>query len=248
VSLDYCADQFVLKIADPRQIAAVSVDADKEFSYMRSAAAEHAKVRMTVEDVLALKPDLVVRTYGGGPLAGDLLQRSGVRVVQVPFAQSLADVRGGIAMVADALGQSARGEAIMAAFDRRLAALSVVSSPAHRRSALYLTPSGYTTGPGGLIDHMLTAAGLETIERRPGWRPAPLEVLLRTPPDVIVMAFFNQTFIQQDQWSLTRHPVLQRMVQSRPIAELNGAWTACSGWFLMDAIEAMAAVAHAPAP
>ena len=39
VSLDYCADQYVLKLADEEQILAISPDAVKDFSYMREAAA-----------------------------------------------------------------------------------------------------------------------------------------------------------------------------------------------------------------
>ena len=38
VSLDYCSDQYVLKLADPDQILAVSPDAEASFSFMRDAA------------------------------------------------------------------------------------------------------------------------------------------------------------------------------------------------------------------
>ncbi|MCA8893462.1 MAG: ABC transporter substrate-binding protein, partial [Hyphomonas sp.] len=69
VSLDYCADQYVLKLADREQILAISPDGDKEFSYMHEAAEDVPTVRPVAEDVLVLKPDLVVRAYGGGPNA-----------------------------------------------------------------------------------------------------------------------------------------------------------------------------------
>ena len=42
-SLDYCADQFVLKLVEPARIAAVSKDADREFSYIPDSAAGHKK-------------------------------------------------------------------------------------------------------------------------------------------------------------------------------------------------------------
>ena len=66
VSLDYCADQYVLKFADREDILALSPDAGKRFSYMRAAAEGIPTVRPRTADVLALQPDLVVRTYGGG--------------------------------------------------------------------------------------------------------------------------------------------------------------------------------------
>ncbi|MEZ5998409.1 MAG: hypothetical protein R3B98_06925 [Hyphomonas sp.] len=65
VSLDYCADQFVLGLADREQILAVSKDAEKPFSHLRDRAAGLPKVRAAAEDVVALKPDIVVRSWGG---------------------------------------------------------------------------------------------------------------------------------------------------------------------------------------
>ena len=70
VSLDFCSDQYVLKLADRAQILALSPDAGREFSFMREAAAGLPTVRPVAEDVLILQPDLVIRSYGGGPKAG----------------------------------------------------------------------------------------------------------------------------------------------------------------------------------
>ena len=51
VSLDYCADQFVLGLAERRRILAVSPDADADFSYMRASAEGLRTVRPRAEDV-----------------------------------------------------------------------------------------------------------------------------------------------------------------------------------------------------
>ena len=50
VSLDYCADQYVLKLADREQILAISPDATGDFSYMREAARGVPTVRAAAED------------------------------------------------------------------------------------------------------------------------------------------------------------------------------------------------------
>ena len=75
VSLDYCADQFVLGLADRERILALSPDAGKDFSYLRAEASGLPTVRPRSEDVLALRPDLVVRNYGGGPRAAAFFER-----------------------------------------------------------------------------------------------------------------------------------------------------------------------------
>lgn len=239
VSLDYCADQFVLKLADRDQIAGVSPDAGKDFSFMRAEAAGLPVVRSTAEDVLAQRPDLVVRSYGGGPGVEHLMARAAVPVAQLGYAGDFDGVRANVRDMAAALGHPARGEALIAEMDARLAA--VAGQARSGRAALYLTPAGVTTGAGSLVHVLLEAAGLENFEQQPGWRPIPLERLAREQPDLIAFARFGAAGHQSDAWSAARHPIAQRQLAERPVAAVDGAWTACGGWFLAEAVETLAA-------
>jgi len=109
------------------------------------------------------------------------------------------------------------------------------------RTALYMTPTGATSGPGTQIHEMLLAAGLDNFEQRPGWRMIPLERLAYEQPDVVAAAFFDGTGDHLAMWSPMRHPLARRQMLDRPTVRLQGAWTSCGGWFLLDAIEALAA-------
>jgi iron complex transport system substrate-binding protein len=239
VSLDYCADQFVLKFADRAAIAAVSPDAEADFSYMRASAAGLPTVRPRAEDVLILHPDLVVRSYGGGAGIGAQLARVGVPVLNVGFAGSIADVRAAILRMAEGLGDPPAGLRSVADLDARLAAAAPPPG-APALSALYLTTGGWTAGRGTLVDDLLRAAGLTNHETRDGWRPLPLERLAREDPDLIAAAFFETSSQSPSRWSSARHPVTRRMLARLPVVALEGAWTSCGGWFLMDAVEALA--------
>ena len=241
VSLDYCADQYVLKLLPPGRIAAVSPDARAEFSYMRGAAARVPQVRASAEDVLLLRPDLVVRSYGGGPNVAALLARAGVPVLQLGYAEDLAGVKRVLVEAADGLGERSKGTAMAAAIDARVARLGKGST---QRSALYVTPGGVTTGPGSLVDAMMQAAGLRNFQTQAGWGPLPLERLAYAKPDVVAAAFFDTRWNRADPWSETAHPVARAAFRGRPTAALPGAWTACGGWFVLDAVEAMAKVAR----
>jgi len=237
VSLDYCADQFVLKLADRAQIAALSTSADSAFSYMRARAAGLPQVRPRAEDVLGLRPDLVVRSYGGEANIAALLARARTPLAQLAYGEDFEAVRGNIRAMAAAFGHPERGEALVAEMDARLAAIR----PAQRRTALYMTPAGFTTGPGSLVDELLRAAGLENFETAPGWRPLPLERLAGERPDMVATGFFDTHSTATDSWSSARHPLARRQLQARPVVALDGAWIACGGWFLVDAVEALAA-------
>ncbi len=238
VSLDYCADQYVLKFVDRERILALSSDATAPESYMRETAIGIPTVRASAEDILLLEPDLIVRAHGGGAQAAAFFERAGIPVVQVGWADDVKGVRQVALDMAAAFGEAERGVALAAEIDARLAALP---SAEKSQSALYVTPSGVTSGAGGLVDDMLRVAGFENFETRPGWHALPLERLVHEQPDVIAAAFFDVQTNHRDTWSATRHPIAQAQLQDREVVMLSGAWTACGGWFILDAVEALAA-------
>ena len=246
VSLDYCADQYVLKLADREQILAVSPDAAKDFSYMRDAAMGLPTVRPVTEDVMILKPDLVVRSYGGGPNATAFFERAGIPVLQIGWISSLNKDEPGsipsvIQHVAEGLGQSSRGEALVADFQDRLRR---IEARADGQTALYMSQGGVTTGPGSLIHEMLQAAGLENFQRAPGWHSLPLERLAYEQPDLIAAAFFETLTNGSDAWTPANHPIAQEQLASGRVVPLEGAWTSCGGWYILDAVEALADGGH----
>ena len=237
VSLDYCADQYVLKLVDRERILAVSPDAVKSFSYMREAALGVPSVRPFAEDVLIARPDLIVRSYGGGPNAAAFFERAGVPVLNVGWAGDLDGVRRVTLEMAEGLGEPERGAQIVTDMEARLAA---ISAGERTRRALYMTPFGVTTGPGSLVHEMLVAAGLDNFQETAGWHPLPLERLAYERPDMVVAAFFDAGSGSKDAWSAMRHPVARAQVRDLPSVQLEGAWTSCGAWFLVDAIEALA--------
>ena len=243
VSLDYCADQFVLGLADRADILAVSPDAGAAFSYMRAAAEGLPRVRPRAEDVLALKPGIVVRSYGGGPNARAFFERAGVPVLQLPFPDDIAGARAVIGHAARGLGWPERGEALIAEMDARLRAARV-HGPSAR--ALYMTPAGYSAGPGTLVHDVLTAAGLDNFQSRRGWQPIPLEALAYETPALVARADFGEGTSHDDAWTSFRHPVVRRTVRAVPVARLDGATTSCGGWFVADAVAALAALRRGP--
>ncbi len=237
VSLDYCADQFVLEFVERERILALSPDSQASFSYLRERARGLPQVRPRAEEVLSLSPDLIVRSYGGGPHAGAFFGRAGVPVVQIGFGADLSGVRQVILETAAALDARKRGRALVEAMDARLAA---VSGAGRRGAALYMTPGGVTAGPGTLVHELLEAAGYSNFQQEPGYRELPLERLAHERPDRIAAAFYEAAEAHQGAWSAARHPVARRRLEQGPVVFLEGAWTACGGWFLVDAVEALA--------
>jgi len=240
VSLDFCADQYVLKLADRADILALSPEAVMAHSYMRTEAQGLPSVRPLAEDAIALKPDLIVRSYGGGPNAETFFERAGIPVLTVGWAGDLDAIKQVTLDMAEGLRQPARGEAVVAEIESRLAALSERET---LEQVLYMTPTGVTSGSATLIDELIMAAGAENFEVRTGWHSLPLERLTGEQPDIVATSFFDAAALSQGLWSAARHPLARRQIETLPVAELPGAWTACGAWFTLDAVEALAEAA-----
>lgn len=237
VSLDYCADQFVLALADREQIRALSKDAEREFSYLREKAAGIPKVRAAAEDVIALAPDIVVRSWGGDQRALALYERFGIRTVQIGYAEDVAGAASLLREVAAALGQEARAGEILARLPP--------PSPPGPETALYVTPGGVSAGAGTMIDSIMGHAGLSNANTATGWTSLPLERLVLQPPTLMLAAFFGFDDDATDRWSVSRHPVMQRLMAGADVIHMDEARVSCGGWFVAEEAADIAAALEA---
>ena len=233
VSLDYCADQFVLALADRDQILALSKDSERAFSHLRAKAAGIPKIRAASEDVIALAPDVVVRSWGGDARALGLYQRFGIETVQIGYAEDVQGTADLLREVAAAIGQEVRAEQILA---RR-----PPPSPPSGRAALYVTPGGVSAGKGTMIESIMTHAGLENANRGTGWTSLPLESLVLEPPALMLAAFFGFDDDATDRWSVSRHPVMQELMTQAQVIDMDESRVSCGAWFVADEAAEIAA-------
>lgn len=242
VSLDYCADQFVLALADRDQITALSIGSSRDDSYFRDRARGIRQTRGTLEEVLALRPDLVVRNWGGPWDASEVYGRFGVPVLQVGDSADFTSARADVLTAARTLGHPQRGDAIARDLDTRLAHLSV-----HRSNApvMYLSGGGAVAGRGTMLDAIISVAGGRNIRTEEGWQVLPLERMVQTPPALIALGFFDTSRDRVNAWSPSRHPALRRALATTRTIELPTAPIACQSWYAIDAAEAIATALRA---
>jgi iron complex transport system substrate-binding protein len=230
VSLNLCTDQFLVLLA-PEKVAGLTILArDPALSVVATQAAHMPVVRADAEAVLALRPDLVLAARWGAQTTLAALERQGVRVVRSLLPQDFPQIRAETARLADLLGEPARGAALLARMDARLAAVP----PATGIAAVWLAPRGYAAGPDSLEAAVLRAAGLDPVGRG---RQLGLEALLAHPPALLVLADAPQ--YPSLATDLLAHPALAALPRRRVPAALlacGGPWTA----------EAVALLARAP--
>lgn len=226
VSLNLCADQYLLALADPGQIAALTRFArDPQMSAAARAAARLPVSRGAAEDVLALRPDLLIATPGRRRETMAQLKGRNIATLDLPSAESYADVVVQVRKVAAAVGHPGRGEALIRRMDAQLAALP--RAPGRGRVAAYYQRRGFLTGTGTLVDDLMRRVGLTNLATRLGrgkLQRIPLERMALARPDVLIVESATDR-IEDQGTEMLHHPVLARISR----LTLPQAWTVCGG-------------------
>lgn len=234
ISIDYCADQMLLKLAKRERVSGVSKEIDLDKSFAAPLAVNLPRVRANIEDILALRPSMVVASYAGSPMLDAQLARVGVRVVRLGYAAKLEDIPPTIRAAARQFEAKPAGEATVAEFRAKLRG-AAKSGPLP--TLLYLTPGGVTTGAGSLIDDAIQAAGYRNFESRTGWHSLPLETMAMHRPDAVLTAFFDNRQHDQDAWSSARHPLVARSLAGKPVLAVPGSAVSCGNWLIGDVVK-----------
>lgn len=234
MTLDQCADQFALALAPDADLV-LSPRADDDDSWMREAARGRTRMRPTLESAVAFQPDVVIRYWGGDARLLRALEARGATVVNLADATDFPGVRANVEAAAAALEKPEAGRRMIARMDARLAA---AGQGGPRGGAMYLTPGGYTAGPGTLIHAVLGAAGYANLTLAAGYAPVSVERIALAPPLRLVLGFFD---LPRLEWrGPGRHPVVARVARIRPAARLPGAALTCPAWFAADAAALLA--------
>ncbi len=189
VSLNPCTDAILSEVADPAQILAVShYSHDPRATSMPLAQARRFRATGgTVEEVLALDPDLVVGSSFMAPATRASLARLGMRVETVGIASTVADSEAQVRTLAALAGHPERGEALVERIEAGLAA----SRSGAGIPAILWQPDGIVPGKGALVSELMANAGFVNASAAKGMGQADylsLERLLADPPRVLLVA------------------------------------------------------------
>lgn len=241
VSINLCTDQLLVDLVARDRIAGISrLAADPALSAVTQRIGGLVRVNGSAEEVLALRPDLVLTSEHSTPHLVSLLRRLGVRVETIPLASDIDGIRAAIRKVAEVVDDSARGEAVIAALDRRIAAVSAPA--ASRPTALAYQVNSLTSGPGGLIDAMMAAAGLRNMAGEHRLGPAgrlPLEAFVARPPDLVVLATPPDAYATRTADNL-RHPAMRDLARRRPTTAIDMPLWLCGTPAVAEGIERLA--------
>jgi len=185
MSLSICTDELLLDLVGTERIASLTFMSREPASLRQWPQALPVPTnRGSAEEVLRAKPDLVLADSFLSATMRSLLAKSGAPTVLIPPAQNFPQIRAVTRIVAQAVGDPARGERLIAQMDAALRTLAA-RRPSRPVRALEWGSGGYVPGAGGLFDAMLTAAGGANIEKN-AMDYYDVEALLAANPQVLV--------------------------------------------------------------
>lgn len=223
VSLNLCADQLVIALADRNQIAGLTRFAtDTNLSAEARSARGLRALGTSAEEILEIDPDLVVGMPVRSNPALRALKGRQFRTLDLTPANTLGDIFTSIRATAAAVGHPGRGEALIARMQRDLAR---IPRAGRGRVAAHYQRRGFLTGTGTLIDDLMARAGLTNLAAKLG-KPAlshmPLEEMVAARPDYLIVE--SETGRVADQGTeMLHHPALRDI----PRISIPQAWTVC---------------------
>ena len=233
VSLNPCTDAILAEVADPAQLLAIShYSHDPRGTSMDLATARRFPATGgTVEEVLALDPDVVVAGSFLPPATHTALERMGVRVETFGIANSVAASEAQVLRLARIAGHPDRGTALNTRID---AALDRARWDGESASAILWQPGEIVPGEDTLVSELLALAGFSSHSAARGLDQAaylPLEGLLADPPQVLLTADVSRA---------QAHPALAALPMLR--ADYDASLLYCGGPTIVRAAARLAEV------
>ncbi|HLZ73545.1 ABC transporter substrate-binding protein [Phenylobacterium sp.] len=226
MSTNVCTDLLLLELAPKSRIASVTFLAPEAARALFPGAADGIPLNHnSAEDVVNVRPDLILDSGLSTPLVRTLARQVGARVVDVKDANNFQDIRDVLRQVGDEIGERPRAEALIARMDATLAGLAA-DPPKKRLRVVAWSGGSAVPGKGSLTDAIITAAGAENIAARPGASESSfgVEELLTADPDALLFggATLGQPSLLNDEG---QHRVVRELYAGRRIAYSDIAHT-----------------------
>ncbi len=243
VSINPCADALLVQLADKRQIASVSrYSHDKRASSIPLALAlQFPATSGTAEEILAMRPDLVVAGSHVAIPTARALKRLGIPLIKLSIPQSVAESQQQISELAEIVDRPQRGVRL----NKKISAALVRAKPADDENipALIWRSGGLVPGDGTLPDELLRRTGFENVSKSYGlkrWDILPLEHLVARPPRLL---FSNGGEVKDEGQGdrMLSHPILKRLSHRITISDYPARLMHCAGPTLIDAVTTLSA-------
>jgi iron complex transport system substrate-binding protein len=240
VSMNVCTDQLLLTLADPAQIVGLSrFSRDK---WLTDDARRYPTLSGGAEDVLVLKPDVVVASLFDKRSTRELLKAKGLHLAELAVPRNLDEVKAQIRELGDIAGHPDRAARQIVRLDAALARARQTVADRHYR-VLPLSRRGWVAGSDSFVSSLLTETGLFNSAGELGFAFggfASLEAIVNLRPDLLLVSQAGD-FARDDGQAFLLHPALRRFYPPARRIVIPERLTECGGVMLAEALDLLVA-------
>lgn len=236
ISLNLCADPYLMAFADPAQIIALSnLATDPELSAFHEDAGGYPQTSGRIEDVLALKPDIVIASPYSDPKRLQLFTRNGIRLIYLDAAQSYEVARADIIKLGHEIGRPLEARGYLETLDQRVTSLAKLVG---RPRILVLQRRGLTIGGAHVLADIIKRAGGDVVTASSPVAHLSLENAISKRADFILV---GEEIDKPDSRGaeFLSHPAINAAYPKAKRLHLNNALTLCAGATTPLAIKAL---------
>jgi len=237
-SMNVCTDQLLLPVADPEQI--VGLSPFSRAAWLTKDPRPYPTLSGGAEDVLVLRPDVVVASMFDKRSTRELLKQHGLRLVEFAVPRNLSEVKDQIRQLGEIAGHPDRATTEIARLDAALERARQAVASKHYR-ILQLTRRGWVEGSDSFISSLLSETGLFNTAGELGFKfggYASLEMIVNLKPDLLVVS--QAASVAHDEGeAFLLHPALERFYPPQKRIVIPEGLTECGGVMLAEALDVL---------
>jgi len=242
-SMNVCTDQLLIPLADPEQILGLSrYSRDRFESWAANDAHRYQILSGGAEDILVLRPDVVVASLFDKRSTRELLRQKGLRLAEFAVPRNLEEVKAQIREMGEIVQHSDRAAAEIARLDAAIARARRVVLEKHY-SVLPLSRRGWVSGRDSLVSSLLAETGLNNAAGDLGVGTggfASLEAVVNAKPDFLLVSDAGDR-AEDDGHAFLLHPALERFYPAAKRIVIPDRLTVCGGVMLAEALDLLVA-------
>ncbi len=242
-SMNVCTDQMLITLADPAQILGLSrFSRDAGQSFAADDARRFPILSGGAEDVLVMRPDIVVASLFDKRSTRELLKEKGLNLAEFAVPRNLDEVKAQIREMGEIAGHPDRANAQIARLDAAIARARQAVTDKHY-SVLPLSRRGWVSGRDSLVSSLLNETGLFNSAGDLGVGSggfASLEAIVNAKPDFLLVSEQGSR-AEDDGRAFLLHPALERFYPPAKRIVIPERLTVCGGVMLADALDVLVA-------
>jgi iron complex transport system substrate-binding protein len=223
VSLNLCADQLLIQLLEPEQLVGITqLASDPGASYLYEEAAQFHQHNDRIEEVIALKPDLVVAGAFTAQPTNQLLEELGYKVIKLGLPTTVDEIFQQITFLGEQINQQQRARGLILAMRDELAELALARQNIPPLRAVVYYANGFSAGNKTIVNEILKQAGLKNIAVELNLdyiAPLSLESLLASHPDVLLLGRLDDN-TDSLAHQVLRHDAIDRYASLKQVQKI----------------------------